>query len=133
MMGKTFPQALIDGFAVILAAAIFSLPLRAVDHKWHADATRLAMKSQGFSDDARLLAQFTNFLIDLHAVIDEYGPMLDEKIGSFLWMLMLEGGQYRLSPEDMARLHFDELARDLLPLRAFKKTPTMPTFKKTVP
>lgn len=100
---------LIKGFVAILAVAILSLPLTAVDHKWHADATRLAMKSYGFSDDARLLAQFTNFLIDLHAVIDEYGPMLDEKIGSFLWMTMLEGGHYRLSPEDMARLHFDSL------------------------
>jgi hypothetical protein len=58
---------LIKGFVAILAVAILSLPLTAVDHKWHADATRLAMKSHGFSDDARLLAQFTNFLIDLHS------------------------------------------------------------------
>lgn len=102
-------------FIIIISLIIFlfsSVSLHAVDHKWHADATRIAMKEHGFSDDARLLVQFTNFLVDFFAVINEYAPLIEEKSRILLLGMISDsqsGSQLRTNSENIARLHFDNL------------------------
>ncbi|MBI3998897.1 MAG: hypothetical protein HY355_07675 [Armatimonadetes bacterium] len=102
--------------ARVLAATLFLLlwllprPALAFDTWWHAEATRKAMVANGFSGDARLVAQFTNYLVDFYSVAGHY-------LGGFEALYdRLPGGRsknapstLRLHPADMERLHFDSL------------------------
>ena len=55
--------------ALVATALVFSPLAPAFDTKWHADATRIAMQQNGFSSDARLLCQFTNYITDFFSVV----------------------------------------------------------------
>jgi hypothetical protein len=87
-----------------------SRPAHAFDAWWHAEATRKAMVANGFSGDARLVAQFANYLVDFHSATGHY---LDGFEGLYR---RLPGGRpknapttLRLDTADMKRLHFDSL------------------------
>ncbi|MDR7419758.1 MAG: hypothetical protein QN178_12720 [Armatimonadota bacterium] len=102
--------------AAVLASALLIVlcaPARAVlafDTWWHAEATRHGVIANGFSADARLATQVTNYLTDFHTVAAD-------KIGGFEGLYRrLPGGPpqsaptaARLDPVDMDRLHFDSL------------------------
>ena len=94
--------------AMALASAVIGLSTSswAFDTKWHADATRIAMDRNGFSSDARLLCQFTNYLTDYFSAVDLEG------VYQQLPPEMPKGGTDGLQGidiPDVARLHFDAL------------------------
>src|SRR3954465_200484 len=94
--------------ALVMAGAIVALTSStlAFDTKWHADATRIAMEQNGFSADARLLCQFTNYLTDYFSAVDLEG------VYQQLPASMPKGGTNGLQGIDIAnvaRLHFDAL------------------------
>jgi hypothetical protein len=98
-------------FAVLLVWLTLTGPsLHAVDHKWHVLATLKAMQENGFSEDARLLAQFTNFLVDFYAVVDEFAPKIEAVVREQFYKNLGESGKLRIAPDDVARLHFDNLS-----------------------
>lgn len=78
----------------------------AFDTKWHADATRVAMSANGFSSDARLLTQFTNYITDFFSVVgfEELYKHLPSGAPAGA-----PSGLYGIDMADMARLHFDAL------------------------
>lgn len=93
---------------IAIAAAVVALTTSslAFDTKWHADATRIAMDQNGFSSDARLLCQFTNYLTDYFSAVDL------EEVYAQLPAGVPKGGTNGLQGIDMpdvARLHFDAL------------------------
>jgi hypothetical protein len=106
----------ISRWARVLASAVaivLGAPARvslAFDTWWHAEATRHGVVANGFSADARLATQVTNYLTDFHTVAAD-------KIGGFEGLFRrLPGGApqnapttARLDPRDMDRLHFDSL------------------------
>jgi hypothetical protein len=53
----------------LLFLGIGARPASAFDTWWHAEATRHAMKANGFSDDARLATQVSNYLTDFYPVL----------------------------------------------------------------
>jgi hypothetical protein len=81
----------------VLALASSTL---AFDTKWHADATRIAMEQNGFSADARLLCQFTDYLTD-------YFSGADSKLAT--GQTVAPKAAQNVVDEDVARLHFDAL------------------------
>jgi len=91
---------------IAFASAMFALAAStlAFDTKWHADATRIAMEQNGFSADARLLCQFTNYLTD-------YFSGANAKVFLKMPAEMRKGanGQQNVNDDDVARLHFDAL------------------------
>lgn len=92
--------------AVAGALCVFTVSGLAFDTKWHADATRLAMDQNGFSSDARLLCQFTNYLTDYFSAADM------EVVYHRLPPNVPKGGTNGLQGIDMgdvARMHFDAL------------------------
>lgn len=98
---RFFRLASLAGAALAIAPAT-----QAFDTKWHADATRIAMQQNGFSADARLLCQFTNYITDFFSVVG-FEPV---------YHLLPDGpppgaptGVMGINMEDMARLHFDAL------------------------
>lgn len=96
--------------ALLLSLWALPRPAFAFDTWWHAEATRRAMVANGFSADARLVTQFTNFLVDFYSIAGHY-------LGGFEGFYnSLPGGRpqntpstLRLAPADMERLHFDSL------------------------
>jgi hypothetical protein len=102
--------------ARVLASAVLIVlcaPARlalAFDTWWHAEATRHGVAANGFSADARLATQVTNYLTDFHTVAAD-------KIGGFEGLFRrLPGGRPQNAPtatrfdaQDMDRLHFDAL------------------------
>ncbi len=96
--------------AALIAVATPPRPAFAFDTWWHAEATRHGVVANGFSADARLATQFTNYLTDFHSVAAD-------KIGGFEGLFRrLPGGRpqnaptaSRLDAEDTDRLHFDSL------------------------
>lgn len=92
--------------ACLAGIALFGTRAEAFDTKWHSDATRIAMTGNGFSSDARLLTQFTNYITDFFSVVGFEA----------LYHYLPDGapagaptGLYGIDMEDMARLHFDAL------------------------
>jgi hypothetical protein len=83
---------------VVLLASFCPRPAYAFDTWWHAEATRHAMKENGFPDDARLAAQVSNYLTDFYPVL----AMGIDKVGAE--RLGLE------KDESFDYLHFDALA-----------------------
>jgi len=89
----------------LLLLWVLPRPAFAFDTWWHADATRRAMAGNGFSGDARLVAQFTNYLTDFYSIIGGFEALYDR----------LPGGRPRNAPStrlaaaEMERLHFDSL------------------------
>ena len=77
----------------------------AFDTKWHADATRAAMEKNGFSADARLLCQFTNYLTDYFSAdaAEEIFKHLPAAIPRGESTNRVQG----VDIGDMARMHFD--------------------------
>ena len=63
----------------LIVACIFSLNAMAFDTWWHAECTRKAMVANGFSADARLATQVSNYLTDFLAVLNMPNEMLMEK------------------------------------------------------
>lgn len=55
---------------ILIASFLFSLPCFAFDTWWHAECTRKAMTANGFSPDARLATQVSNYLTDFLAVLN---------------------------------------------------------------
>jgi hypothetical protein len=95
--------------AMVFAGAMFALAVstRAFDTQWHADATPIAMERNGFSSDARLLCQFTNYLTDYFSAAD-----LDKEVYERLPPEMPRVGTDRMQGidiADVARLQFDAL------------------------
>ncbi len=98
------------GLLLGLGLWLLSSPAFAFDTWWHAEETRHAMVANGFSGDARLVAQFTNYLIDFYSVAAD-------RISGFEGVFSrLPGGRppnapstARLDPADVDRLHFDSL------------------------
>jgi hypothetical protein len=68
----------------VIAVAAFAKPAAAFDTWWHAEATRHAMEDNGFSADARLVAQLENYITDMFAGVysesEDHGDLLN-KIG----------------------------------------------------
>jgi hypothetical protein len=94
--------------AALVTAAILVLvsTTNAFDTKWHADATRIAMTQNGFSADARLLCQFTNYLTDYFSAVDlEQAYQRLPKGVPTGHSTGLQGTDIG----DLARLHFDAL------------------------
>src|SRR3954465_14118156 len=87
---------------VAFAGAMLALATStlAFDTKWHADATRIAMEQNGFSADARLLCQFTDYLTD-------YFSGADSKLST--GQAVVPRAAQNVADEDVARLHFDAL------------------------
>lgn len=101
-MNKGFRRFLFSAGAL----AVFSSFALSFDTKWHADATRVGMAGNGFSTDARLLCQFTNYLTDFFSVVGF------EELYKFLPNGAPAGapsGLYGIDMADVARLHFDAL------------------------
>lgn len=94
--------------AAVHAAAVIAVVSNtfAFDTKWHADATRTAMTQNGFSADARLLCQFTNYLTDYFSAVD-----LDEAYKRLPAGVPTgrSSGMQGTEIADLARLHFDAL------------------------
>jgi hypothetical protein len=103
-------------WARLLASAVLIVlvaPARAAlafDTWWHAEATRHGVATNGFSADARLATQVTNYLTDFQTIAADTTAGFD---GLFR---RLPGGPpanapttARLDPRDMERLHFDAL------------------------
>ena len=64
---------------LLLSACIISLQAMAFDTWWHAECTRKAMVANGFSADARLATQVSNYLTDFLAVLNMPNELLKEK------------------------------------------------------
>lgn len=62
----------------LFAALIFSYNSFAFDTWWHAECTRKAMTANGFSADARLAAQVSNYITDFHSAA-LFGTGIPEK------------------------------------------------------
>jgi hypothetical protein len=96
--------------AVLIVLCTPARSALAFDTWWHAEATRHAMTANGFSADARLATQVTNYLTDFHTIAAD-------TVGGFEGLYRrLPGGPpqsapttARLDPADMDRLHFDSL------------------------
>ena len=96
--------------ALLMAACLPPRPAFAFDTWWHAEATRHGVVANGFSADARLAAQVTNYLTDFYSVTSH-------GIGGFEGVIRrLPGGRpqnapttSRLDAQDMDRVHFDAL------------------------
>jgi len=87
------------GFFIIVLIGLINNSI-AFSTWWHAQATLLAFEKNRFSADARLLAQFANYLVDYHSAISAKVQEM-QKVGLI--------GDYRVSKEDLERLHFDNL------------------------
>lgn len=70
--GRYYRSALL---AVIL---FFSIPSLSFDTWWHAECTRKAMTGNGFSADARLATQFSNYLTDFFPAFNLANEKLTE-------------------------------------------------------
>jgi hypothetical protein len=57
---------------------IYSIQAMAFDTWWHAECTRKAMVANGFSGDARLATQVSNYITDFMAVLNMPNEMLGE-------------------------------------------------------
>jgi len=64
---------------VLLICILTSMQASAFDTWWHAECTRKAMVGNGFSADARLATQVSNYLTDFLAVLNMPNEMLKEK------------------------------------------------------
>lgn len=62
----------------LLACCSFTLNAMAFDTWWHAECTRKAMVANGFSGDARLATQVSNYITDFHSAI-LFGSGIPEK------------------------------------------------------
>lgn len=63
---------------LLLSACIISLHAMAFDTWWHAESTRKAMVANGFSSDARLATQVSNYITDFHSAA-LFGTGIPEK------------------------------------------------------
>jgi hypothetical protein len=97
-------------FAVLIGLCAPPRLALAFDTWWHAEATRHGVVANGFSADARLATQVTNYLTDFHTISADTASGFE---GVFR---RLPGGPpqngpttARLDPADMERLHFDSL------------------------
>jgi hypothetical protein len=73
------------------------------------DATRIGMVQNGFSSDARLMAQFGNYITDFFSAVDlEAAYKHLPGGGGAGWPSGLHG----INIEDMARMHFDALTSE---------------------
>ena len=80
---------------IVLACLLISIKTFAFDTWWHAECTRKAMVANGFSNDARLAAQVSNYIADFMAgsfdkvneVIEHINEVVEagEKIVVFAW------------------------------------------------
>ncbi|MCW5946056.1 MAG: hypothetical protein KIT74_03415 [Fimbriimonadales bacterium] len=59
--------ARVSAMAFAMSAFVLTPPASAFDTWWHADATRQAAVGNGFSADARLTMQVTNYILDFYA------------------------------------------------------------------
>lgn len=64
----------------LILFALISFRVSAFDTWWHAESTRKAMVANGFSADARLAVQVSNYLTDFMSVIDHYAKEKMEKL-----------------------------------------------------
>lgn len=64
--------------SLLIAGLLFSLNSFAFDTWWHAECTRKAMVANGFSADARLAAQVSNYITDFHSAV-LFGTGIPEK------------------------------------------------------
>ena len=63
---------------ILLSSLLISLNSFGFDTWWHAECTRKAMVANGFSADARLAAQVSNYITDFHSAI-LFGTGIPEK------------------------------------------------------
>ena len=63
---------------LLIAACIISLQAMAFDTWWHAECTRKAMVANGFSADARLATQVSNYITDFQSAA-LFGTGIPEK------------------------------------------------------
>lgn len=83
---------------------LFSSTSFAFDTWWHAECTRKAMVANGFSSDARLATQFSNYLTDFFPALS----MLDEKLASARRVDMLRQLKVDVDPS-VDYMHFDAI------------------------
>jgi hypothetical protein len=92
----------------VLATSVASASF-AFDTRWHMDATRIGMQSNGFSSDARLMAQFGNYITDFFSAVDLREAYQHIPGGAAAgWPTGLHG----INIEDIARMHFDALTSE---------------------
>lgn len=63
---------------LLIFVCLISIKSFAFDTWWHAECTRKAMVANGFSNDARLATQVSNYLTDFLAVVNMGNDKLDE-------------------------------------------------------
>lgn len=90
-----------------LTIALFLLPLLATralafDTWWHASCTQKAMTENGFSSDARLATQFSNYLTDYFSVVNDH---LHIKAVEAAFAAL--GGRVEAADTSFDHLHFD--------------------------
>lgn len=96
-------------FVALAALGAFAGNSPSFDTKWHADATRVGMQQNGFSSDARLLAQFSNYLTDFFSVVG-FEAIYERLPGGA--PAGAPSGLHGINMADMARLHFDALTTE---------------------
>jgi hypothetical protein len=63
---------------ILIACSFISLQALAFDTWWHAECTRKAMVANGFSSDARLATQVSNYITDFMAALNMPNELMDK-------------------------------------------------------